>query len=281
MMQEYIYSSEKVRRIMHLDAGTYSGCVLENLITGRKSEIVDCGFEICYSFGEHGKKSLFSEKGAYIKAVDEKGYLAVSADGCINVKVVYAATVHGELLKYVTICPNKDLFLHYVDIEKFVMCKDVFMWQAPHAGKTYLSSDIARLGQPLYVGDMFFGLESPVGDNSLNGNAAYLRYHAGRQLSVTNGDGAYTPPPAVIGSGKRADFSEMRRAFFDYVESFARPARFRIQYNSWYDNMLDISPDRIKKSFTSVYEGAKTAGLRDLDCYVVDDGWAEYKKSLF
>ena len=46
-------------------------------------------------------------------------------------------------------------------------------------------------------------------------------------------------------------------------------------------NMLDIDPNNIKSSFTAVYEGFKNAGLRPLDCYVVDDGWTEYDKPEF
>lgn len=280
-MNEYTYTSGNVRKKVLTDNRAYVGCVFENLISGSRLKADGCGFEICYSYGANGRKIFFSEKDASIENADARGYVARCEHDGIWVKVIYEAAAHGELSKSLTIYSDKKLFVHYVDVEKFGLERGVFIWQAPNAGKTFLSSEIARLGQPVYVNDMFFGLESPVGRNfTLKGNA-YFRYYAERYLGDTGSGYVYSPPSAVVGAGEKADFASMRRAFFDYVESFARPARFRIQYNSWYDNMLDIDPDRIEESFTDVYRGFKDAGLRPLDCYVVDDGWTEYKKPLF
>lgn len=280
-MTEYVFSSEKVKKTVYAQGGKVAYAVFENLVTGKKLQS-DCnGFEICYSNSEKGKKKYFREKDCEISDADVCGYTLSDADGEIKARITYTCGKSGDLLKSVSICGDKNLFIHYVTVEQVFVGNEKFIWQAPDAGKTYLSSAVARLGQPLYIGDLFFGLEFPVGENTVSKDLAYCRYHTGRTLGEVSENGVYVLPPVVVGAGKSADFSSMRRAFFDYVESFQVFSQFRIQFNSWYDNMLDITPDRIEKSFTDVYHGFKNAGLRPLDCYVVDDGWTEYKKPLF
>lgn len=280
-MKKLVFRSPSVEKTVGIVNGRIAGAHFVNLLTGKRLNAETAGFYLRYSFKEKGKKLCFAERGAVLKEESENGYTVCDESGKIIVKVAYDARESGELAKTIEISCREDIFIESVTVESLKVGNDGFLWQAPDAGKTYLSSAIARLGQPLYIGDMFFGLESPVGENSVKKGEAYCRYHTGRTMSEVGKDGAYVLPPAVVGAGFSADFNAMRKAFFGYVESFARPSVFRIQFNSWYDNMLDITPERIKRSFTQVYEGFKEAGLRPLDCYVVDDGWTEYKKPAF
>lgn len=280
-MDKYVYTSRTVRKTVWTEDGRIKATELENLISGEKLNVGNAGFEICYSLSEKGKKISFREVGAAVAEIGEDGYTVRDDEGRLYVRAVYEARESGVLAKILELDCKDDVFIRYVTVERFVVKEDRAVWQAPDAGKTHLSSRIARLGQPIYVGDMFFGLETPVGENAIKRGAAYCRYYTGRRFSEVVNCGKYVLPPAITGAGEKADFNRMRKAFFGYVESFARPAKFRIQFNSWYDNMLDITSEKIKASFTAVYEGLKEAGLRPLDCYVVDDGWTEYEKPLF
>ena len=280
-MKKTVYRSLYAQLTVVIADGKIDRAYYGNLLTGGRTCIDASGFGIRYAFEGKRGKLLFSEKGAVLKEELKNGYVVCDESGKICVKVTYDARESGELAKTVEISCQEDIFIENVTVESLKVGKDTYLWQAPDAGKTYLASEIARLGQPLYIGDMFFGLESPVGDNSVKKSEAYCRYHTGRKMSEVGKDGVYVLPSAVVGSGLAADFNSMRKAFFNYVESFARPSVFRIQFNSWYDNMLDITPERIKGSFTKVCEGFGKAGLRPLDCYVVDDGWTEYERPLF
>ena len=50
-----------------------------------------------------------------------------------------------------------------------------------------------------------------------------------------------------------------------------------MQYNSWYDHMLDIDADNIERSFYEIEQGLSDHGVPPLDAYVIDDGWNNYK----
>ncbi|MCS2303095.1 hypothetical protein NXV81_16330 [Bacteroides ovatus] len=64
--------------------------------------------------------------------------------------------------------------------------------------------------------------------------------------------------------------------FFSYIHDISVPVDFRIQYNSWYDFMLDINENNILDSFREVERGLTQNGVRPIDSYVVDDGWNAY-----
>lgn len=278
-MSVYVYRSSSVEKRVKTAGDRIVEISFLNLVTGRELVSPAGDFEVLYSRG--GERFVADCASCAVERIGEDGYTLRSADGALRVEISYSARDCGALAKTVTLRCDRDIFIDCVTVEKFSTARAEFVWQAPFAGKTYLSQSVARLGQPLYAGDLFFGCETPVSENFVRKNTAYCRYHTGRNFGDVCKDGAYVLPDVVTGGGAAADFASMRRAFFAYVESFARPAVCRIQYNSWYDNMLDIDPERIENSFTKVHEGLKKAGAREPDCYVVDDGWTEYRKPLF
>lgn len=188
----------------------------------------------------------------------------------------------GVLRKKLTLRYPVGISVFDVCVEKEVADKGVFCWSAPLAGRTFVPAKVARLGQPVYLSDMFFGLESPVGDNGAARGEVCLTYHNdGEPDACEDGVCTLSLPDAIVGSAAAADYESVRESFFTYLFKVARKPVFRVQYNSWYDNKLDISRERIEKSFSLIAQGAEKAGLPPLDCYVVDDGWTEYRKPLF
>ena len=71
----------------------------------------------------------------------------------------------------------------------------------------------------------------------------------------------------------------IQQDFFKYIDSIATPSEFRIQYNSWFDNMMRITDENIISSFYAVDKHLSNTGVRPLDSYVVDDGWNIYRKA--
>ena len=67
--------------------------------------------------------------------------------------------------------------------------------------------------------------------------------------------------------------------FNSYIKSISKPSEFRIQYNSWFDNMMLIDENNILDSFKAVDKNLSATGVRPLDSYVVDDGWNNYNNT--
>ncbi len=280
-MNKLIYQSQKIQKTLYCQNGVIESVEYRNLLTGNVYSSNSEDVSVKYRRGCDKKAKVVTKADMTLQNADEKGYKLVCKDGSFLLEVSYISGKQGVLYKKIVLKAKEDIFIEYADLQTFDCGNIAFVWQAPYAGKTYLPQSIARLGQPLYLGDMFIGTESPVGENAIGADKAYCRYNTGRKLSEVCENLVYELPMQIVGVGSADNFVAMRKAFFEYIESISRPFRLRLQFNSWYDNMLDITPERIEKSFKQVYEGLKDTGLRPLDCYVVDDGWAEYKKPVF
>lgn len=135
-----------------------------------------------------------------------------------------------------------------------------------------LSGYHSALGQPFFADSFFFGSEFPASENSICDGVGRVIYYSGKSFQ-----NSFKTPVAVVGSGKSSNFYDMRSAFLGYIESIAQPVDFRLQYNSWYDGMLEIDEAGILKTFGEVAKQFKEYNLPTPDAYTVDDGWNDYK----
>lgn len=160
---------------------------------------------------------------------------------------------------------------------------DDFRWSIPMPEqRVHIPKYIMTLGQPVYLRSFFAGGEFPTCDNKMAGDTARCTVYCGRPLSeLRTQDGSVAFHTCVAGAADAATYDACHNAFFAYMRTFARPERFRLQFNSWYDNMLDIDSKNIAESFRAVEKGLREHGVRPLDSYVVDDGWIDYKKAEF
>ncbi len=273
------FTAKSVKKTLSVSDGRLTGGSIVNLVTGAEYALAPSDeFTVCYraSASRFSAKKIISSRSCRFKET-ECGYTA-SADG-FSAEAKFEEA--GEALRQTFAFRfDKDVFIEYIRFGGGER-NSAFSWCAPVGKRVFQPAKIAAMGQPVYNGDVFTAIESPMGENTIAGGRVRMSYYTGRMFGEVRGEGAYVPPSIVFGGGGKAEFTSMRRDFFRYVRTFSRPERFRIQFNSWYDNMLDIDPNNIKSSFTAVYEGFRKAGLRPLDCYVVDDGWTEYDKPEF
>lgn len=255
-----------------------------NKITGRRIELQ--GEEFALSYGR--KKGLFYKKftssDCMARAVDKDVFeLKYEDNDGTAFKIIMRLTVKDNYInKTFELFVNRNVFIDYIELERFSVPEGMFSWSVPMPKKRiYVPNYIATLGQPVYVDSMFFGVESSVGDNRIDKGTASYRYHIGRMFNEVANEASYVTASFVAGAGIGARLDMVKRSFFDYIHATSRNPRFRMQYNSWYDHMLDISSENIKKEFVAVHDGLTSHGLRNLDCYVVDDGWVDYKKKEF
>lgn len=158
-----------------------------------------------------------------------------------------------------------------------------FRWSIPMPERRVsIPKYIMTLGQPVYLRSFYMGGEFPTCDNKIAGNTASCIVYSGRPLrEICAQDGRTVFHSCVVGAADAATYDACHNAFFTYMRTFARPEQFRLQFNSWYDNMLDITSENIAESFRAVKKGLEEHGVRPLDSYVVDDGWVDYKKQEF
>ena len=152
-----------------------------------------------------------------------------------------------------------------------------------------MKGDYLELGQPYYVGAMYWGCEFPEAENKIRNGNGFVRYHYGKNLAPdttfnnynnynnANGQsGKMITWDAVVGAARSTDYQVVQSDFYEYIETIATPTSFRQQFNSWYDNMKDINDSNIKASFNEIEKGFTQYGVNPLDSYVVDDGWMNY-----
>ena len=135
-----------------------------------------------------------------------------------------------------------------------------------------ITGAFASLGQPFYIDSLFFGCEFPITKNRISHGRGTIKYYLGKLVGNN-----FKCPVTIMGAAKSNTFMDVQNAFFDYIATISQKSDLRIQFNSWYDYMLNIDADNIEKSFFDNEMNLTKNGVAPLDAYVVDDGWNDYK----
>lgn len=192
--------------------------------------------------------------------------------------------------------------IDYIDMDSFVLPRDAKdVWSIPDESKVssmWIGKHELMLGQPIYVDGLFMGSEFPAEETDVLDatNTTKMRYYSGKDFAKMAADGQELAPGEggsgvimnddgsavfrtwsnVVGAAQGTEENVVQTDFFTYIDDLATPSQFRKQYNSWYDNMMNISPDSVEKSFMGSEKGLAQNGVEPLDSYVVDDGWNNY-----
>lgn len=184
---------------------------------------------------------------------------------------------------------DRDIRFDYIDGEHLNVKDADHTWTIPtgKGGVVEMTEARANLGQPIYVNGMFMGSEFPETDTQIVDSLGRMRYWTGKSFNdferdgQLTSDGKYVSWQTVVGAthsdGSNNDV--VRTDFYSYIKSISRPSEFRIQYNSWFDNMMLIDENNILDSFKAVDKNLSATGVRPLDSYVVDDGWNNYNNT--
>lgn len=182
---------------------------------------------------------------------------------------------------------DKDARVKFIDGEHLKVAEDAKTWTAPRdkGGVVAMEMDKSVLGQPVYINGMFFGCEFPEADTQIMDEVARSRYWTGKNFADFKRDGQLTKDGEFVSwetvcGATHSDGSDMnviQTDFYAYITSISKPSDFRIQYNSWFDNMMFIDDENIIESFKAVDKELSETGVRPLESYVVDDGWNQYR----
>ncbi len=269
-------------------ANKISGSVLDSLQQGEE-------FYIHFRSGIRGKTIKSTELKIKKIDVEEKGTLSVltvnfksvSVKGNkIKIKAVYLLNSFERFLKkYIDISFDKkgkrDIFLDYIEFADLKFNPTLKSWCLPEQKRSHISGFALSLGQPVYVDSFYFGCEFPAAVNTIKDNTVTVRTYSGKTLAELAKDGSYRSYNYVLGVSESDIFAQVQRSFFDYIRSISKPVKLRTQYNSWFDNMLNITEENVTSSFLEVDKALTKYGAPPLDSYVVDDGWNDYSRGFW
>ncbi|MBY4797304.1 discoidin domain-containing protein [Collinsella sp. AGMB00827] len=245
------------------------------------------------------------ETSATIKGVNKTGKLVSftfepvqfgSGQATVTEKVVMYDGDHF-MRKWIEVkSEDEDIRFNYIDGEHLDLSgvDAAHRWTIPTNAGGVVQMDMEKsiLGQPIYANGMFLGSEFPAADTQIEDTLGRARYWCGKNFkdfrrdheatyTGLNDQGAYVSWQTVCGAthASSLDMNVIQIDFFSYIKSISEPSEFRIQYNSWFDNMMRINNENILESFHEIDKHFSATGVRPLDNYVVDDGWNQYRSS--
>ncbi|OHS97299.1 alpha-N-acetylgalactosaminidase [Tritrichomonas foetus] len=202
------------------------------------------------------------------------------------------------------ICSEPKQRFSYIDLTSMKISNEDFKYSFTHPNREQYYS-IPRfyitLGQPVYINTLFTGSRFPLSDNQIVDHTCRLRYHSGKTFeelllmsnskdslqrklhsnTKLNDENIYYCWKTVLGTARSELIEVVRSDFFSYIDDISVITKFRRQYNSWYDWMLEITESNILESFKEIEKGCSSYGVPPLDSYVVDDGWNNYNSEKY
>ncbi len=234
-----------------------------------------CEFVVHFEDG-----SELSAKGLPVAGSNDDGKtLSFSFTEAKGISVTVEYWVHDDgnsICKRLTVDQSDDKVIDYIILDNIGIVNSKTHFTVDIMPDSEISGYHATLGQPFYIDSLFFGCEFPATDNRIVHGAGQIKYYVGKAVGKN-----FKCPVTVMGGGRDNTITEVRKAFFEYIDFISRKTDLRFQYNSWYDNMLKVSEDNIKTSFSEVAKGLAFHNAPKLDAFVIDDGWNNYKAKFW
>ncbi|MGN0458403.1 MAG: hypothetical protein ACI4IL_05475 [Eubacterium sp.] len=269
--------SNRIKREFKINEGKFYASQIVNTYSGMSFVPDGNGSEFVIHF-TNGEE--YSSKGLrVVNAGYEGDRLAFWFEENMGVGVKLEFWVHKDentICKQITLNQSDDRAIDFVELESIGIINSQTHFSVGVVEGNQISDYEASLGQPFYIDSLFFGSEFPATDNKIVHGTGSIKYYIGMPVGKN-----YACPVTVMGAAKDNTIVELKKAFFDYIETISQPNYLRFQYNSWYDHMLNIDSENIAVSFKKIQEGVEKFGLPALDAFVVDDGWVDYKAKFW
>ncbi|MCM1285379.1 MAG: hypothetical protein NC213_01110 [Acetobacter sp.] len=270
--------SKILQREFKVHEGTLYASQIRNTLS--KMDFIPDGNSVEFSF-HFTDGTEFSSKGLTVaEEQQEDGKLSFTFNECEGITVTmsfWAGEDGNTLKKQISFVQNNTKVIDYIMLEHIGIINSTAHFCVPmDIEGTELSGYHSALGQPFYIDSLFFGCEFPATENNIVYGIGHVKYYLGKVI-----DGRYDCPVTVVGGAKSSMLVDVQKAFYDYIDCIAAPNDFRLQYNSWYDHMLNIDADNIERSFFEIEKHLSKCGVPPIDAYVIDDGWNNYKSSFW
>ncbi len=229
-------------------------------------------FEIKFIDGDSiSSKSLRVDKYA---EKDGKFYIRFKEAADTVVTLCYMVSDDNKYLeKQLSIKQSAEKDIDYVTLENIGINNSQTYFTVPDidTDMTYMN-----LGQPFYIDSLFFGCEFPATRNGVFNGRGQVRLYLGKNAFNT-----IICPKTVIGGAKSNLMVDLKKSFFEYIDSISQQNELRVNYNPWFDCKMNINTDIIQKKFYDVENMLTSHGVSPIDSYVIDDGWNNYKEKFW
>ena len=228
--------------------------------------------------------SVKNEQGKTVLKIDFKPFSFKDSKICLS--AVYELKDEDSFLrKHLEISfeeiGKKEVVLDFINFEHFGFDASLMHWSVPKQKDSHIPGFALTLGQPVYLDSLYLGCEFPLCRNIIQDSGVSVSYYSGKKLTELCKNGTYVTYDAVMGAAEGDLFAQVQKAFFAYIRTISKPCRLRRQYNSWYDNMLNITRENVTSSFLEIEKGLTKYGEPAVDSFVADDGWNDYEKGFW
>lgn len=278
---EYFIENKTVRREFRIQQNHLISGPVENKLSGDVFVPDGNGSEFTVRFTDGEEISSKSVPLTDIRQ-EKDGTIFTFEERCATtVRVAFQSSADGKYIKKrVMLSQSANKPIDYVLLENvgIINSKSHFTVRAEDQDEFYFDGYYYSLGQPFYIDSFFYGCEFPATSNKIKHGLGYVKYYLGKTIAPGK---IFKFPITILGAAKASDMTSLQTAFFAYIDSISTKAPYRVQYNSWYDHMLDITPANIRKSFFEIEKGLTRHGVPTLDAYVIDDGWNDYRSDFW
>lgn len=269
--------SNRLKREFKIVNGNFFASQILNKYSGMSFIPDGNGCEFVIRFADGGD---FSAKGLpVIGSSEEQGKLKFIFAETQGVSVTLEYWVHPDgntICKQLTLTQTDDRVIDFVFLDSIGIINSKTHLGVNRIDDSVVSPSWAALGQPFYIDSLFFGCENPATDNRIVHGTGRVKYYIGKNVGRN-----FACPVTVMGAAKDNTVTEVKKAFFEYLDFISVKSPLRFQFNSWYDNFTKISAESIKTLFAKINDGVRQYNLPPLDSYTVDDGWCSYKADFW
>lgn len=278
---EYFIENKTVKREFRIQQNHLISGPVENKLSGDVFVPDGNGSEFTIRFTDGEEISSKSVALSDIRQ-EKDGTIFTFEEKCATtVRVAFQSSGDGKYIKKrIMISQTQERPIDYILLENvgIINSKSHFTVKAEDQEDFFFDGYYYSLGQPFYIDSFFYGCEFPATSNKIRHGLGYVKYYLGKSIAPGK---IFKFPITVLGAAKGRDMTALQTAFFAYIESISTKTSYRVQYNSWYDHMLDITPANIRKSFFEIEKGLTRRGVPTLDAYVIDDGWNDYRSDFW
>ena len=270
--------SERIKREFKITNGSFYASQVLNKYSGM-SFVPDgngCEFVIRFTDG-----SDFSAKGLrVVDSKEENNKLKFVFEECLGVTVTLEYWVHADkksICKQLTLTQNDDdKQIDFVYLDNIGIINSQSHLSAEICDGPLIPDTWAVLGQPFYIDSLFFGCEFPGTDNRIVHGMGRIKYYIGKSVGY-----GYKCPVTIMGAASDNTVNAVKSTFFEYLDFIGCDISPRYNYNNWFETMGRMNEESVKKDFAAVNEALKKHAIPQLDSYVVDDGWNDYKAKFW
>lgn len=272
----YKLENDRLKREFKIIEGTLFASKITNKYSGLDFIPDGSGSEFVIKFKDGDE---FTSKGLRVtESVEKDGRLFFRFAETMNTTVTLNYRLGRDkntIEKQIAITQSEPKTIDYILLENIGIINSKSSFTVPE-GNSEIPDYYSNLGQPFYIDSLFFGCQFPATKNEILHGRGRIMYFVGKDI-----DDKLICPATVIGAAEGCRLIELKKAFFEYINKISLPSPYRVQYNTWYDKMLNITEDNIEKAFYKVENKLSSFGVEPIDGYVVDDGWNDYKSSFW